>query len=210
MDDTYQLLLSKGYDFMSKFEIFRKGYPNDDMNFYIGTCPYRSLCVWCKWGKRTKFIERDIMSTESLWCHYCVNYELKFPKSTNIGPDLRGNFLVDIKKLNKYILTTSSTSLPHNYEFQEMYITFYTTRKIADFLYNNFVINDGYTCIIYDNKSKELLCNSDLEKKEVLKDYYGDYGTDLNTFIDNELCCMTIKDNEIDRRTLYYMLLQFF
>ena len=129
----YLNLLRMSRDNFSKYEEIRNLYSEDYNKFNVND-DIQNNCPWCEIGKRTNFTDVDLETACSDWCHLCINKRINLKNTTGFEPCLVGEYLDDIKDLNNFILTSSSTNEPDNPEFQSMFVQFYTTRDIADLL----------------------------------------------------------------------------
>lgn len=179
-------------------------------------------CSWCSEGERENFIPKDLESACDAWCYHAMSKSYLNPNATGFETSLRGRWLDLIIDLNKYILTTASTNYPDDPSFQIMFLSFYTTREIADNLAQSIVATDEYYIyVIQDQRRNELVydlqrydCNekdnsvvcSEIEtykEGDPYLDYYGRYNLREEEYIENELVYMTIEDVMLPRRNLY-------
>lgn len=155
---------------------------------------------------------------------------------TNINQYLTGQYLEQIRILNEYIFTVTSTHNPAN-ELENMYLGFYTKTSIATALakyidgdaYYNYILYNDVTDDLVDNyidhedKSSLLkLCMDCYNngKKILTRGYQNLVGDQLipeisskvkHLFLeDDPVIYMIVEDMKDKRRTLYYIIQNFF
>jgi hypothetical protein len=199
-----QTILSKSRDILTKFKEIRNNY---DIPFdYTKTLRIVPKgCIYCKLGKRDNYQPSDIELTCSAWCQFCVETHIKIPDATGLEPQLCGEALEIMINLNYYILTTASTNDTKDNMFLDFYATHEEAKRLADYIET---LDHNYGYNLFDNRTKkEVKYNIKNKDFEVYnEDYFGNFGTELNNFIEKELTFMSVWDSLNSRRTLYGVL----
>jgi hypothetical protein len=222
----YKEILEHATSCLDKYNNIRSNYP-----LILSTADEKrnGFCPWCTQGKRSDFAISDLDLTDSDWCRFCIECSIKNPESSGIEPSLIGEYFEQIRSLNKYIITTSSTNDPYNPEFQPMFIMFYTTydisRRIISYIKQ---LDEYYQYLLYNSNMG--ICKSKISNNytklfdtapTLVEEYLDEYNTTgsithdyfsnkYNDYIHTNYTLVIIEDANQRRRTLYSILLSFF
>lgn len=100
-------------------------------------------CPWCCNLTREGFVYGDLLNTCSEYCYFSIITYLCNYGSTGLELCLCGDILNIMIKLNKHILTSSSSNYTDDFTFQCMFIGFYTTLSIANKIIDYLMLLDN-------------------------------------------------------------------
>jgi hypothetical protein len=227
-EKLYTNLIRKGYEIASQFTVFRNKYPN---KIPMTLSPDKN-CAWCMAGplettprEIQRFTEEDIKKTTSMHCAYYVEQEVL---GLDIGVDshLYGEFLEQIKEINRFVLTTESADKPADPTRQGLYIVFNCPKSLSEKICAH--IKEHYSEYLYlvlDIKKQIVLDSKDSgdEDSPFIVDGQIDDMADAGTYDnfpdkwlpefkqlfegEDKLVEVVIEDTKKERRDLYKVLL---
>jgi hypothetical protein len=216
----YEEILQKTRDFLIKYENIRKQYGDQVM------AETKCQCAWCKDGKRENINYDDLKTADCDWCKFCMQCEIENPDASGIEPSLTGKFLDQIKELNEYVITCSSTNEPHDYKLQPMFLSFYTTPELCKKIISNMegkedefyqyvtfdTFSDSFSFKLCKNRrkllSQETIVDEDLTIYAKHKNISDGHGTTYDLYMKDNLVYLDIEDTFQERRNLYEVILK--